>query len=173
MGKTDKLLVSSFKLQALNRKLRDKNSKLAACSVKLVAFCFMLYACNSKPSPDTSTKFDQYFIQGEQLYLRHCSNCHQKNGKGLGLIYPPLDTSDYMQNHVEEVVCLMRNGKSGELVVNGKNFNQAMPGIQTLSDLEVAEIATYIYNSWSHSKGIIDVKSASQILSSCDSLSNL
>ena len=173
MGKTDKLQVSSFKLQASDRRLKGKNSSLAACSLQLVAFCCMLlYACNSKPSPEHSLKFEQYFIQGEQLYLRHCSNCHQKNGKGLGLIYPPLDTSDYMENHLEEVVCLMRNGKSGELIVNGKNFNQAMPGIQTLSDLEVAEIATYIYNSWSHSKGIIDVKSASQILSSCDSLSS-
>ena len=130
----------------------------------------MLYACNSKPSPDTSTKFDQYFIQGEQLYLSHCSNCHQKNGRGLGLIYPPLDTSDYMQNHFEEVLCLMRSGKSGELIVNGKNFNQPMPGIPTLTDLEIAEIATYIYNSWSHDKGIVDVKMASQVLSACDSL---
>jgi len=173
MGKTDKLQPPSFKLQAAGRSVRGKTSSLVACSLKLVAFfCILLCACTSKPSPDTSTKFDQYFIQGEQLYLRHCSNCHQKNGKGLGLIYPPLDTSDYMEIHLEEVVCLMRNGKSGELVVNGKNFNQAMPGIQTLSDLEVAEIATYIYNSWSHSKGIIDVKSASQILSSCDSLSS-
>ena len=171
-SEADKLHASSFRLQAADRRLEGKNSSLAACSLLLVVFCCMLYACTSKPSPDTSTKFDQYFIQGEQLYLRHCSNCHQKNGKGLGLIYPPLDTSDYMENHLDEVVCLMRNGKSGELVVNGKNFNQAMPGIQTLSDLEVAEIATYIYNSWSHSKGIIDVKSASKILSSCDSLSS-
>ena len=165
MGKTDKLQASSFKLQAVGR----KNSRLAACSLQLVAFCCLLYACNSK-SPGTSTKFDQYFIQGEQLYIRHCSNCHQKNGKGLGLIYPPLDTSDYMLNHVEEVLCLMRNGKSGELIVNGKNFNQPMPGVPTLTDLEIAEIATYIYNSWSHNKGIVDVKMASQILSACDSL---
>ncbi len=170
-SETDKLQASSFKLQAVGRKLRGKNSRLVACGLQLAVVCFTLYACNSKPSPDTSTKFDQYFIQGEQLYIRHCSNCHQKNAKGLGLIYPPLDTSDYMQNHLEEVLCLMRNGKSGELLVNGKSFNQAMPGIQTLSDLEIAEIATYIYNSWSHSRGIIDVKVASQILSSCDSLS--
>jgi len=168
MGKTDKLQVSSFKLQAADRGLQGKNSSLAACTLQLVAFCCMLYACTSKPSPDTSTKFDQYFIQGEQLYLRHCSNCHQKNGKGLELIYPPLDTSDYMANHLEEVICLMRNGKSGELIVNGKNFNQAMPGIQTLSDLEVAEIATYIYNSWEHKHGLIDVTEASRILSRCD-----
>ena len=169
MGKTDKLQVSGFKLQAVDR-LRGKNSSLVACSLQLVAMCYTLCACNSKPSPDTSTKFDQYFIQGEQLYVRHCSNCHQKNGKGLGLIYPPLDTSDYMQNHFEDVLCLMRSGKSGELIVNGKNFNQPMPGVPTLTDLEIAEIATYIYNSWDHDKGIVDVKMASQILSACDSL---
>ena len=94
----------------------------------------------------------------------------KKNGKGLGLIYPPLDSSDYMQNHLEEVLCLMRHGKSGEVFVNGRNFNQPMPGVPTLSDLEIAEIATYIYNSWSHERGIVDVKTASQILSDCDSL---
>ena len=169
-SEADKLQVSSFKLQA-GRTLRGKNSRLVACSLQLLSVvCCTLYACNSKPSPDTSTKFDQYFIQGEQLYIRHCSNCHQKNGKGLGLIYPPLDTSDYMQNHFEEVLCLMRSGKSGELIVNGKNFNQPMPGVPTLTDLEIAEIATFIYNSWSHDKGIVDVKIASQILSACDSL---
>ena len=173
MGKTDKLQVSCFKPQAADRRLKSKYSSLATCSLQLVAFCcILLYACNSKPSPEHSPKFEQYFVQGEQLYIRYCSNCHQKNGKGLGLIYPPLDTSDYMQNHLEEVLCLMRNGKSGELLVNGKSFNQPMPGVQTLSDLEIAEIATYIYNSWSHSKGIVDVKLASQILSSCDSTSN-
>jgi mono/diheme cytochrome c family protein len=164
MGKTDKLQVSASSYKLTTEGYEVKNSSLAACSLQLVAFCCALYACNSKPSPDASTKFDQYFIQGEQLYVRHCSNCHQKNGKGLGLIYPPLDTSDYMQNNLEEVICLMRNGKSGALYVNGKNFNQAMPGVSTLTDLEIAEIATYIYNSWSHNKGIVDVKMASQIL---------
>ena len=166
MGKIEK----DLKLNAEGRKLQPKDLSFAACSLQLLAFCLVLSACNSKPSPQRSTKFEQYTIQGEQLYLRHCSNCHQKNGRGLGLLYPPLDTSDYMQNHMEEVLCLMRLGKSGQLVVNGKTFNQPMPGIPTLSDLEIAEIATYIYNSWSHDKGIVDVKTASQILSSCDSV---
>jgi mono/diheme cytochrome c family protein len=130
----------------------------------------MLLACTSKPSETRSPKFQQYFAQGEKLYLQHCSNCHQKNGRGLGLIYPPLDTSDYMQNNVEAVICLIRHGKSGELIVNGKSFNQKMPGVTTLSDLEIAEIATYIFNSWTHDHGIIDVKDASHILVSCDSV---
>ena len=161
---------ASLKRKAESRKLYVDDHSRLACILKLMALSVILSACHSKPSSHNTPKFEQYFIQGEQLYLRHCSNCHQKNGKGLGLIYPPLDTSDYMQNNLEDVLCLMRNGKSGVLIVNGKSFNQPMPGVPTLSDLEIAEIATYVYNSWSHQKGIVDVKIASQILSSCDSL---
>jgi mono/diheme cytochrome c family protein len=125
-------------------------------------------ACVAQPSGEKkSTKFDQYYIQGEQLYIQHCSNCHQKNGKGLGLVYPPIDSSDYMDNHFNQVICLIRYGKSGELTVNGKQFNQAMPGIPTLTDLEIAEIGTYIYNTWSHERGLLEVTEASRILNSC------
>jgi mono/diheme cytochrome c family protein len=112
-------------------------------------------------------KFTLYFNQGEQLYLKHCSNCHQPNGTGLGRVYPPLHQSDYMKNNFESVLCLMKNGMEGPLIVNGKEFNQAMPGIPTLTDLEVAEIATYIYNSWEHQRGLVDVSEASRVLREC------
>jgi hypothetical protein len=55
------------------------------------------------------------------------------------------------------------------MMVNGKQFNQPMRGISVLSDLEVAEIATYIYNSWTHDRGIVEVKDASKILQGCQS----
>jgi cytochrome c551 len=157
----------SLRLKAKSKTYYAKSLRPTTGWLLLVTACCILHACTTKSS-DRSPKFQQYFVQGEQLYLRHCSNCHQKNGKGLGLIYPPLDSSDYMQNNFEDVLCLMRNGKSGVVIVNGKSFNQPMPGVPTLSDLEIAEIATYIYNSWSHKRGIVEVKAASQILSSCD-----
>lgn len=141
------------------------------CWLRLLAICFFLWSCTSKPSSDTSPKFEQYYVQGEQLYIEHCSNCHQKNGSGLGLLYPPLDTSDYMQYNLEDVICLLRNGKQGDLTVNGKNYNQVMPGL-AVSDLELAEIATYIYNTWSHQEGLLEVKLVSKILASCDSLAS-
>lgn len=121
---------------------------------------------SSENSP--STKFEQYYVQGEQLYLKNCSNCHQQEGTGLGLLYPPLNTSDYLQDNFEEVICLIRYGKKGELTVNGKSFNMEMPGIPTLTDLEVAEIATFVYNSWNNERGIIDVADATRILNACE-----
>ena len=134
-------------------------------------FFFVQSGCSSKSessSQTSSTKFEQYYIQGEQLYIKNCSNCHQKTGTGLGLLYPPLKQSDFMTNNFEQVICLIRNGRKGELIVNGKSYNQPMPAIPSLTDLEIAEIATYIYNSWENERGIADVQDVSKILSRCD-----
>jgi cytochrome c551 len=130
-------------------------------------------ACNqqttdkTKPK-DTSAKFSQYYNRGEELYRQHCSNCHQKDGTGLGLLFPPLNKSDYLDKNLDGVLCLMRHGKSGELIVNGKNFNKEMKGIETLSDLEIAEIATYIYNTWENERGMIDVGYVSNAMQTCE-----
>ena len=131
----------------------------------------LLFSCLSFLLPGckkaSSAKFNQYYVQGEKLYIKHCGNCHQADGTGLGRLYPPLDTSDYMQNNFRDVICLMRHGKTGELIVNGQQFNQPMPDIPSLSDLEIAEIATYIYNTWSHERGMIEVTDVTTILSAC------
>ncbi len=127
----------------------------------LIILYSSLTACNSDP------KFQQYFVEGEQLYNTHCSNCHQKNGKGLGLVYPPLAGSDYMDNNRDQVICLMKRGISGEIRVNDKSFNQTMPGVPSLTELEIAEIATFIYNSWGHQKGLVEMNTVARALQSC------
>ncbi|NOT74638.1 MAG: cytochrome c [Cyclobacteriaceae bacterium] len=116
---------------------------------------------------DADSKFKQYFVEGEQLYLNNCSNCHHKDGKGLGLVYPPLSPSDYMDKNFDEVLCMMKNGKTGEMIVNGKSYHQPMPGVTELTELEIAEIATYIYNSWGHEKGMIEIKQVTNALQAC------
>jgi cytochrome c551 len=151
-------------------------NKVLSTPTLLLVTCFSLFSCaqksdqsnDTKPAvKDKSTKFTQYYVKGEQLYLTNCSNCHQKDGTGLGLLFPPLNQSDYLQN-TEEVICLMRHGKNGEIIVNGKSFNKEMKGIPSLTDLEIAEIATYIYNTWGQERGIVDVKEVSAILGRCE-----
>jgi cytochrome c551 len=126
----------------------------------------VLLGCSSSNQRDT--KFQQYYVSGEQLYVQHCSNCHQKNGSGLGLVYPPLAKSDYMEQNVEQVLCLMKYGQAGEISVNGNVYNKEMKGIFSLTDLEVAEIATYIYNTWQHEKGMIDISDVTKAHQKCD-----
>ena len=169
------------KAKSSGQKVKEHLPLPFALNFKLSTFCFLLFAscfsgCSTKSetassAPATnSTKFQQYYIQGEQLYLTHCSNCHQKDGKGLGLLFPPLNQSDFVDAHFEKVICIMEHGISGELIVNGKSFNKEMKGIPSLTDLEIAEIATYVYNSWGRERGIVEVQEVSKKLLACDSL---
>ncbi|HET9055093.1 MAG TPA: cytochrome c, partial [Cyclobacteriaceae bacterium] len=83
-----------------------------------------------------------------------------------------LNTSDYMEQNFENVLCLMKYGSDENLTVNGKTFVQPMPGVSSLTDLEVAQIATYIYNTWDHGRGLIDVRDVSAVMDSCTVTSN-
>lgn len=166
--------------EAKSKKLKAKRTVVdQRCVTRgfyLFISCWFLMSCSTKSESSSTTsssngiKFQQYYIQGEQLYLKNCSNCHQENGTGLGLLFPPVSQSDFVDQNVEKVICLMRNGIKGELIVNGKSFNKEMKGIPSLTDLEVAEIATYVYNTWGRDKGIIEVQLVSRVLSQCDTI---
>jgi mono/diheme cytochrome c family protein len=122
----------------------------------------ILISCSVK-----NTRLQQYYAQGQLLYEKNCSNCHQKNGKGLGLVYPPLAESDYLQKNAQASLCIMKYGTQGEMVVNGKNFNKAMPGVPSLTELEIAEIATYIYNSWGMERGMVEIQEVKAAIDTC------
>jgi mono/diheme cytochrome c family protein len=121
-----------------------------------------LSSCTTK-----DPKFQQYFAQGQTLYEKHCSNCHQKNGQGLGRVYPPLASSDFFGKNLNASLCIMKYGIQGEIIVNGKSFNKPMPGVPSLTELEIAEIATYIGNSWNHQMGLIDVAQTAKVIAAC------
>jgi cytochrome c551 len=131
-----------------------------------ISFLFMMGLSFNSCTPG-DPKLQQYFVEGEQLYLKNCANCHQRDGTGLGRVYPPLANSDFMDNHFDEVACLIKKGRRGALTVNGEVYVQVMPGVPSLTELEIAEITTYIYNSWGHEKGLIEVRQVNQSLQPC------
>jgi cytochrome c551 len=111
---------------------------------------------------DLKTK--QYAIAGKDLYELHCANCHQKDGTGLGRLIPPLAASDFMNEDIGRTVRIIRNGIQGEIIVNGIQYNQPMPGNSKLTLLEIAEITTYIYNIWGDRERMIDIRDVQQYL---------
>jgi cytochrome c551 len=155
----------------VGRRLRVMGSSALLSLLIVIAICTQLLSCsqnkNENSSGNSSAKFTQYYNQGKELYEKNCSNCHQKNGTGLGRLYPPVNVSEFLDKNPDEVICIMRYGKKGELIVNGVSFNQPMPGVPSLTDLEVAEIATYLYNSWGRQHGIIEAKGVSIIAEKC------
>ena len=66
---------------------------------------------------------------------------------GVPNTFPPLAKSDYLNADVNKVIDGLIHGNQGEMVVNGVTYNGVMPP-QALSDEEMADVLTYVYNSW-------------------------
>lgn len=111
----------------------------------------------------------RYQIEGKIIYKAQCVNCHQHDGSGLARLIPPLKDSDYLKADVDRTICLIKNGMQEDITVNGIVFNQAMPAHSNLTDIEIAEVATYIYTLWGEKSKVISVNEVRQALDKCSS----
>ncbi len=97
---------------------------------------------------------EQRMARGGKLYAAHCAACHQANGQGLAGAFPPLAESDYLASGGPAVaINVVLNGLTGPISVNGKDYNSVMPNLSYLSDSDVADIVTYVFNSWGNPGG--------------------
>ncbi len=116
---------------------------------------------------ETRIELRQMMTVGKQLYLQYCSNCHMEDGAGFKGLYPPLKNADYMKEDVARAVCIIKNGQKGPIIVNGEQYDQLMPNNLSLTNLEIAEISTFIYNRFADSTMVISAKEVDEILNNC------
>ena len=85
---------------------------------------------------------------GAQIFATTCVACHQAQGEGTNT-YPPLAGSEWVNGPESRVVRIILHGLVGDVEVQGNVYNGAMPAWgPTLSDEEIAAVATYIRSSF-------------------------
>lgn len=92
-------------------------------------------------------KSEQYFVTGQQLYMTHCANCHQVEGSGMSNLYPPIAGSSILSDKAR-VARIIKNGMSDTIVVNGKKFSRPMPPNPRLTEIEIAELVSFVSMKW-------------------------
>ena len=123
----------------------------------------MLSACLS----DNEQMFNRYYTAGALLYRTNCQNCHGVNGEGLGALIPPFQDSVYLKHNLAKMPCFVKNGLTDTITVAGKTYSSKMPPQDNLSDIELAEILTYVTNSFGNKLGVVDAPMVNNSLSSC------
>ena len=99
--------------------------------------------------------------RGKKLYIKQCSKCHRKNGKGIKTVYPPLKNSDYIKNGDKiELLRGMLFGREGKITVNGYTYKGVMTTEidKSLNDRDIALILNYVYKVLNKSDVITTVK---------------
>lgn len=102
------------------------------------------------------------------LYQNSCANCHMNDGQGLKNLIPPLADADYLLKFEHKLPCIIKHGLKGEIVVNGKSYNQVMPSNESLSDIDIANLINYIRNEWGNSHSHIPLNQVKEALQKCD-----
>jgi mono/diheme cytochrome c family protein len=92
---------------------------------------------------------------GHSLYLNQCAQCHGDNGEGRG-DYPPLagNRTVTMSSSVNLVRIILSGGFAPTTDGNPRPYGMPPFG-HTLSDSEVAEVATYVRNAWGQKAGAV------------------
>ncbi len=116
---------------------------------------------------EAELNYARYYTGGKKLYEANCQNCHNTDGSGLAALYPPLTDSVFLKQNKTQLACFIKNGMQGEIRVAGKTYDGQMPGQPQLSDIEIAQIITYITNSFGNQQGIRLATEVSADLQNC------
>jgi mono/diheme cytochrome c family protein len=102
------------------------------------------------PPPRVNQTRVEKIDMGRRLFSSICAACHQPTGRGIPNVFPPLASSDFLNADKNRAIKTVLNGRQGEIVVNGQRFNNSMPQFP-LSDQDIADVLTYVYNSFGNS----------------------
>ena len=93
--------------------------------------------------------------RGEVVYTQTCLPCHQANGRGVPNLNPPLVNTKWVLGAKEDLIKVILKGMTGEIEVNEETYNNNMPPHEFLTDLQIADVLTYVRNSFGNKASAI------------------
>jgi cytochrome c oxidase subunit 2 len=89
---------------------------------------------------------DELMPIGQEVFIKHCATCHERDGMGQGAKYPALAGSAIATGTIVDHL---------DRVMNGLADTEMQAWAPQLSDLELAAIITFERNSWGNNTGDI------------------
>jgi mono/diheme cytochrome c family protein len=114
-------------------------------------FLMMVLVCLvaklSAQSPISKSVMDN----GKTIYLSRCLACHQVDGGGVPRLNAPLDgASAVIAADKAKLIRIVLKGYSDRVEIDGEYYSNNMAGHADLKDQQIADVLTYIRNSWSN-----------------------
>jgi mono/diheme cytochrome c family protein len=115
-----------------------------------VTLASMVYSCQSAQQLEQ----DRYYVNGRDIYLAHCQNCHGAKGEGLGELAPPLTDTTFLKENKHQIAGYIKYGLEGPITVGGKVYNEKMPAEDNMADIDIAQLIVYITNDFGNKQGM-------------------
>ena len=100
----------------------------------------------------------QDLAKGKKIYETKCLVCHQADGGGVPNMNPPLDGStNVVGNNIARLVRIVKNGYSEKIALDGYFYNNVMTANPDFKDEDIANVLSYVRNSWGNKASKITV----------------
>jgi mono/diheme cytochrome c family protein len=100
--------------------------------------------------------------RGKKIFGANCVVCHQADGNGAaGQGYPPLAGSEWVNGGTKRLGMIILKGLQGPVTVKGQQYGTAVmqPWDTVLTDAKIADVITYIRQSWGNKGGPVTAAS--------------
>ena len=101
--------------------------------------------------------------RGKKVYDMYCLSCHMEDGNGVPRMNPPLSKTTWVLGDKKKLIAVVLNGMDEEININGQAFSNTMAPHDFLKDEEIADVLTYIRNSFGNKASAVttaEVKAA-------------
>jgi mono/diheme cytochrome c family protein len=135
-------------------------SRLIALSFAAFVLGPLPYAEGAKAPPVPAD--DPRMIAGLAIYTDTCMACHRATGAGVENLFPKLAKSDAVQqtNAAYPILMVLQGGRAG--ATDTAPTGAAMPALGwRLSNEQVADVLTYVRNSWGNAAPAVTSKAVS------------
>lgn len=95
--------------------------------------------------------------RGLTAYENNCLACHQVDGSGVPGLNPPITKTKWVVGDKKTLIDILLKGMDTEIEVNGEVYNNVMPSNAHLSDQEIADVLTYVRNSFGNKASAVTV----------------
>jgi putative membrane-bound dehydrogenase-like protein len=138
---------------AAGRGPAQRAAVLAAAGRHDNAFARYIASNLAAPAPTAATvlKYQpdaEVHRRGAQIYNNTCVACHGIDGKGVPDVFPPLARSEWATAAADVPIRILMQGLIGPITVDGGKYNNAMPPLSQLSPPEMADVLTYVRQSF-------------------------
>lgn len=110
------------------------------------------------------------YPDGYAVYTGTCQTCHGADGNGIEFVAPPLNGSNWVAGDKHKLIAIVLYGLSGPVQVNHKMYKKPqvtgeMPGFgnNKFSDKTLAEIISFIRQSWNNTADPVDTVDIAQV----------
>ncbi len=102
-----------------------------------------------------ASPFAMAMQRGSVVYRKECLTCHQADGGGVPNLNPPLIKTSYVLGSKNRLIQILLKGMDQEIEIGGDYFNNPMPPHNYLSNRQIADVLTYVRNSFGNKAGSV------------------